>query len=703
MTKKPYPYRQLSVVHRVKILNRYGCSKFFLVLSLCCLIFVAVLGVLSLITKPQRISASSSNDPPTLTAISPTEAYNWQPTTVTITGTGFFTITGTGSIFPTAYLGNVSLVDVAFVNSTTLTATVPADLPGGVYTLTVTNPDGQSATLEDAFTVLLSNDGSLDLWQEMAPMTTPRAYLTAIAVQGFLYALGGYNYSGYLSSVERAAINSDGSLSAWEAVASMTTPRWRPGAVVVGNYIYVLGGSSTGGGPLDSVERAQVNPDGSLGPWQAMTSMTTQRHEPAAVAAGGYIYVLGGSNSSGFLNSVERAKVNHDGSLGSWQMASSMITARRGLAAVSVGGYVYALGGYDVHSSPLNSVERAAINPDGSLGPWQSVTPMNKQRYGPAAVSARGYLYALGGWGRDSGLSDVERVAVNPDGSLGSWQAVTSMTTDRSSLASVATDGYIYALGGWTGASSTLISSVERAEIVDDMLPTGYGVTINDGALFTNQVSVTLEIGFEPTTMQMQVSNDGGFAGAVWEPYAPIKAWEITRYGDYVIPRVVYVRYKERNGNMSAAYQDDIILDVTAPTGSVEVVPGVSGSNARTVGVEAVALRPVAISATDSYSYTVYLPVVLKNFYCPPTGPVNVTLRLQAEDDVSGVADMMISNHIGFGCAMWEPYTAAKEWYVPEGATTTVYVKFRDNAGNVSEVVTDSITMPLQWLSSPAP
>ncbi len=32
-----------------------------------------------------------------------------------------------------------------------------------------------------------------------------------------------------------------------------------------------------------------------------------------------------------------------------------------------------------------------------------------------------------------------------------------------------------------------------------------------------------------------------------------------------------------------------------------------------------------------------------------------------------------------------------KEWYVPEGATT-IYVKYRDNAGNVSEAFTDTIT-----------
>jgi len=219
-----------------------------------------------------------------------------------------------------------------------------------------------------------------------------------------------------------------------------------------------------------------------------------------------------------------------------------------------------------------------------------------------------------------------------------------------------------------------------------------YGVTINDGSLFTNQTAVTLKIGAEPGTAQTQVSNDGGFAGAEWEPYAPLKAWAITQYGDYVIPRVVYVRYKDHDGNTSATYQDDIILDVNAPTGcSVDVTPGVSGSSLRIVGAEGATIYPLSISATGGYLYDVYLPLALSGFCTLPTGPANITLHLQSEDDLSGVADMMISHLPDCRCGTWEPYSTTKAWYVPDEATT-IYVKFRDNAGNVSEVVTDMIS-----------
>jgi hypothetical protein len=855
----------IKTLHKTKVLNRYGSDKLSLVFLLCCLTLVAVLGVLLLI-EPRKTSASSLDGiSPTLTAVSPTEAYNWQPTTVTITGTGFFVISGTNSIFPTAYLGNIPLTDVTFVSSTTLTATVPADLPGGTYTLTVTNPDAQVANLTDAFTILHRGDGALASWQVISSMTTPRSGFAAVTAGGYVYVLGGYG----LSSVERAVINPDGSLGPWQTMTSMTTPRRALAAVVANGYIYALGGD----GGFQTVERAAINPDGSLGPWQLMTSMTIGRYYLAAVQYNDYIYLLGGiertgGGDQGALDSVERAAINPDGSLGPWQAMSSMNVPRQMLATVAVNGYIYALGGFNGNSGVLDSVERVTINADGTLGPWQTLGPMTTNREVLAAAVAGGYIYALGGVQKlepGSDLSSVERAALHADGSLGPWQTATSMTMPRVEHAAVTMGGYFYTLGGWNGFS--VQSSVERARInppslisaspaaipasrltaitimgtnflpkptvrfgeaatltvsfvstrtltttvpagltsgwytatlvnpdgqtaslvnairVDDTIPTAgglsingeassstsidvtltvsatdptdgvsgmsfsndsntwsdwqsysvyaswqlsdgdglkmvygrfqdtagnvssvvsdaieldttvgtdYGLTINEGALYTNQTTVTLKNSAEPRTAQMQISNDGGFAETVWEPYASRKIWRITRYGDYVIPRVVYVRYKDISGNISATYQDDIILDVTAPTGSVQAVPGVPVNDLRTVGTTVAAMYPISLSTTDDYSYAVYLPLVLNNFCTPPTGPANVTLHLQAEDDVSGVVDMIISHLPSFNCARWEPYTTTRAWYAPDG-TTMVYVKFRDNAGNVSETVTDTI------------
>ena len=84
--------------------------------------------------------------PPALTNIDPFQVPNNVSTTITIIGTGFL-------VTPTVTISSSLSLNATFVNSTTLTATVPAGLPIGVYTITVTNPDAQFSTLPSAITV----------------------------------------------------------------------------------------------------------------------------------------------------------------------------------------------------------------------------------------------------------------------------------------------------------------------------------------------------------------------------------------------------------------------------------------------------------------------------------------------------------------------------------------------------------------------
>ncbi len=317
---------------------------------------------------------------------------------------------------------------------------------------------------------LLAVDTILGPWQTTTSMTIYRHGLAAVTTGGYIYALGRDGDTGpYLAnSVERAAINGDGSLNSWQAVSSMLSRRYELAAVTTGNYVYALGGEEGhGGARLSSVERAKINSDGSLDPWQASTPMTITRVGLGAVAVDDYIYALGGnSNSGGLQSSVERAKINSDGSLGSWQAVNSMTIPRYGLGAVAIGNYIYAIGGYS--GSPLSSVERAEINNDGSLGSWQAISSMITPRYSLAAVAIANYLYAVGGYFSDGSgniyLSSVERAKISSDGSLSSWQTVNSMTIPRFDLGAVVTGNYIYAIGGV--AFPEIQSSVEQAGIM---------------------------------------------------------------------------------------------------------------------------------------------------------------------------------------------------------------------------------------------
>ena len=93
--------------------------------------------------------------PPTVTGVAPNPAINDHTTLLTITGTGFAVVlSGTQVIsLPAVSVGATPLAEVGWVSSATLTATLPMGFPIGIYTVTVTNPDGQSGSLPDGLTV----------------------------------------------------------------------------------------------------------------------------------------------------------------------------------------------------------------------------------------------------------------------------------------------------------------------------------------------------------------------------------------------------------------------------------------------------------------------------------------------------------------------------------------------------------------------
>ena len=82
---------------------------------------------------------------PVLIAVSPSSASNSGQTIITVTGVNFM---------PTPWLElDTTALDVGYVSSSTLSAVVPSGLIPGTYTLILRNPDGQTATLANAFTV----------------------------------------------------------------------------------------------------------------------------------------------------------------------------------------------------------------------------------------------------------------------------------------------------------------------------------------------------------------------------------------------------------------------------------------------------------------------------------------------------------------------------------------------------------------------
>lgn len=161
-----------------------------------------------------------------------------------------------------------------------------------------------------------------------------------------------------------ARINSDGTLGSW---FTSTTPlpdfMYASGSVVYKNNIYLIGGVTLTTGVTNKVYRTVVNPsNGSISSFEEVTSLPHSFNSSnQAIIVGTKIFVVGGGDSFGPLNTVYFTDVNPNGTLQPWQLSSHTLPKPiAGGAVAFLKGYLYILGGYsggylnDVYASKLD-------------------------------------------------------------------------------------------------------------------------------------------------------------------------------------------------------------------------------------------------------------------------------------------------------------------------------------------------------------
>ena len=125
------------------------------------------------------------------------------------------------------------------------------------------------------------------------------------------------------------------------------------------------------------------------------------------------------------------------------------------------------------------------------------------------------------------------------------------------------------------------------------------GVSINDGAIYTNDPKVQLSLVWPSLSLDVLLSNDGGFRKSVKTPLLATLPWTLDSSGSERLPKTVYLRFLFGTF-ASPNYTDDIILDERPPVVSqASVAPAAAAAAAR-----AAALKKwnVKVKASDSNS-----------------------------------------------------------------------------------------------------
>lgn len=254
------------------------------------------------------------------------------------------------------------------------------------------------------------------------------------------------------TKVFSAPASESGTVGAWTARAPLPEAVFYHAGVAVNGHLFVLGGfhytDADGMVVSNTVYRAAAGADGSVGAWQTATALPEAVFFPSAAVWNGRIYVTGGWNGAALVNRVYSAAVNADGSLGPWVAQKSLPEAVYTHAAVS-NGTLYVLGGTvnggnDIH----NTVYFAKIEADGSLADWAATTPLPSPVSNHGAVVANGRVLVMGGWTGAAPTAEVQSAAVEGAGGLGPWSTEAPLPRALYLGASAASATQLFFTGG---------------------------------------------------------------------------------------------------------------------------------------------------------------------------------------------------------------------------------------------------------------
>jgi hypothetical protein len=195
----------------------------------------------------------------------------------------------------------------------------------------------------------------------------------------------------------------------------------------------------------------------------------------------------------------------------------------------------------------------------------------------------------------------------------------------------------------WVGNETQ--AYLQDSIIVDTIPPTSPNLRIVNGD-YSNTVTVPVTLSAVGAD-QMIISESPAFSGAAWTGYATGVSFSVSA-GDG--RKVVYAKFRDLAGNESQVASDSTILDTVSPAN-----PGIAINNG-----------------------AVY------------TRSVSVTLALAA----SGAAEMKVYNQGQEASADWQPYSPFATFLLSSGeGNKTVSVKYRDQAGNESSMVSSQIVL----------
>ena len=191
------------------------------------------------------------------------------------------------------------------------------------------------------------------------------------------------------------------------------------------------------------VSSESVQPEPDQGAWRTAAPMPSKRTEVAAATLDGKIYVVGGFEKPSLGNVLNFAITPsvevYDPVTDRWASKASLPVGLHHVGIGVVGGRFYVIGGYTKSAFSVWNPVATVYAYDPATDSWTERAPMPTARGALSVTEHEGKLYAIGGYDRKGNNAQVE--VYDPERNV--WATRASLPTPRDHLATATVAGKI--------------------------------------------------------------------------------------------------------------------------------------------------------------------------------------------------------------------------------------------------------------------
>jgi hypothetical protein len=256
----------------------------------------------------------------------------------------------------------------------------------GTKILYIGGSDGTTAR-NQVYVATTVGSGNFDKWAEGPALPAARANASVAYAAGSIYLIGGTDESGAPTSTVYVLTPDGltGALGEWKAAPDALTlpePRSAAASAVTPDGVLLIGGRNAQG-PVNTTWKSLLDAKGTLGAWAVEAQLAAPQADASAVVIGDYVWLYGGSDANGPVGAVQRGAFGKPAAAGlpanpnagkvtAWAVNNSanLPVARTNAAGWGSNGAIYLAGGND-GAGPKPEVYWAIPSTTGDLTEWK--------------------------------------------------------------------------------------------------------------------------------------------------------------------------------------------------------------------------------------------------------------------------------------------------------------------------------------------